>query len=47
ATITVAITRQQEWLMKKGSEEEKKEANRMFKQFKLYCGPEKIIDICQ
>ncbi|CAG8664325.1 10258_t:CDS:1, partial [Paraglomus occultum] len=34
ATITVAITRQLEWFMKEGSEEEKKEANRMFKQFK-------------
>ncbi|CAG8565835.1 4591_t:CDS:2 [Ambispora gerdemannii] len=34
ATITVAITRQLEWFMKQGSEEEKKEANRMFKQFK-------------
>ncbi|CAG8621956.1 6064_t:CDS:2, partial [Paraglomus brasilianum] len=34
ATITLAITRQLEWLMKEGSEEEKKEANRMFKQFK-------------
>ncbi|CAG8538414.1 4379_t:CDS:2 [Cetraspora pellucida] len=34
-TITLAIMHQLEWLMKEGSEEEKKEANRMFKQFKV------------